>query len=50
MTPTTIVLSDADWAKLLELLDTPPAPTDALKALLAGDGPKGDNKPFTAAE
>ena len=45
-----ITLSKADWAKFLEVLDAPPAPTDELKALFAEAGPRGDNKPFTIAE
>lgn len=48
--PSAIVLSKADWAKFLEVLDAPPAPNEELKALFAEDGPKGDNKPFTVAE
>lgn len=45
-----IAPSKADWAKLLEVLAAPPAPTNELKALFAKDGPKGNNKPFTLAE
>lgn len=48
--PMTITLSKADWAKFLEVLDSPPAPNDELKALFAEDGPKGDSKPFAVAE
>jgi uncharacterized protein (DUF1778 family) len=48
--PTTITLSKTDWERFMELLENPPAPSEELKALLAEDGPKGDNKPFTVAE
>jgi hypothetical protein len=30
----------------VELLEQPPAPNAELRALLTGDGPKGDNQPF----
>lgn len=46
-TPMVIRLSDADWTKFLEVLDSPPEPTEELKALFTQNGPKGDNKPFT---
>jgi len=49
-TPITITLSEVDWKKFVELLENPPAPSEELKALLAEDGPKGDNKPFTVEE
>ena len=45
-----ITLSQVDWEKLVDLLENPPEPSQELKALLAEDGPKGDNKPFTVAE
>jgi uncharacterized protein (DUF1778 family) len=48
--PQTITLSKADWAKFMEVLDGPPAASEELKSLLAGDGSKGDNKPFAVAE
>jgi uncharacterized protein (DUF1778 family) len=48
--PETVTLSKADWAKFVELLESPPEPNAALKALLTEDGPSGDNKPFTVAE
>lgn len=48
--PETVTLSKADWAKFVELLESPPKPNKALKALFTKDGPKGDNKPFTVAE
>lgn len=46
----TVTLSKADWAKFVELLESPLEPNAALKALLTEDGPKGDNKPFAVAE
>jgi uncharacterized protein (DUF1778 family) len=48
--PETIMLSKADWAKFVELLESPSKPNAKLKTLLTEDGPKGDNKPFTVAE
>lgn len=48
--PITITLSKVNWDKFVELLENPPTPSKELKALLAEDGPKGDNKPFTVAE
>lgn len=48
--PTTLALSKVDWDRFVELLDNPPEPNDALKTLMAEDGPRGDNKPFTVAE
>jgi uncharacterized protein (DUF1778 family) len=48
--PETITLSKVDWDRFVELLENPPAPTEALKALMTEDGPKGDNRAFTVAE
>src|SRR4051812_34227280 len=48
--PATITLSNVDWEMFVNLLENPPAPNEELKTLLAEDGPKGDNKPFTVAE
>lgn len=41
--PEAIVLSKTDWNRFVELLEQPPAPNAELRALLAEDGPKGDN-------
>lgn len=45
--PEAVVLSKTDWNRFVELLEQPPAPNAELRALLTGDGPKGDNQPFT---
>ena len=35
--PTKIVLTDASFQKVLDMIDNPPEPTDALKVLMRGD-------------
>jgi uncharacterized protein (DUF1778 family) len=45
-----ITLTEADWERFVEVLENPPEQNAELKALLAGGGAKGDNKPFTVAE
>jgi hypothetical protein len=43
-----IKLSPADWEKFVEMLESPPAPNDELRALMSK--PWADGKPFKVEE
>jgi hypothetical protein len=48
--PRSIVLSEPDWQKFIEILDTPPSPNESLKGLMREFGPWKESGPYQIEE